>query len=305
MVTTDLPAGRLVSALRRHPLTAFLLWFFTVGQALAFAPMVLAANGVDVVGQPFFVASTLIGLLLPAVVLTWVVDGAAGLRALGRRAVDLRVGIGWYAFAVLLIPALTVGAGVLLLGPPEAVPPLGSLLVSAFLVPLAVTFLPNNLWEEVAWTGFVQARLQARRGPLRAALITGPLFALQHVALVAGNDPATAVVLMAVLVVLAVPFRLLVGWLDNRTGSLFLVGLVHAAGNAAATGSGFGPGVTRALYPDDATATMVHLLVFFVVGLVVLVATRGRLGADRAGEPLALAASPAPVPAADRATAAA
>src|SRR3712207_8287691 len=47
--------------------------------------------------------------------------------------------------------------------------------------------LSNNLWEEAAWTGFVQARLQHRHGPLRAAVLTGPLFALQHIALFVGT----------------------------------------------------------------------------------------------------------------------
>ena len=36
----------------------------------------------------------------------------------------------------------------------------------------ALTFLPNNWWEEVAWMGFVQARLQDRRGPVIAAVLT-------------------------------------------------------------------------------------------------------------------------------------
>jgi membrane protease YdiL (CAAX protease family) len=296
MSTIDEGLSPFTRTVRRHPVTSFLVWFFTVGQAFAFAPLVLAANGIDVVAQPFFIASTLVGLLLPAVVITRVVDGPAGVRALWRRALDVRVALGWYVLALLLVPALTIGTAVLLLGAPAAVPPLGSLLVGAFLVPLAVTFLPNNLWEEVAWTGFVQARLQARRGPVLAALITAPLFALQHVALAAGNGPATAVLLMSLLVVLAVPFRFLVGWVYNRTGSLFLVGLIHAAGNAAATGSGLNPGVTRALYPDDATATMLHLVVFFVIGFVVLVATRGRLAARRPSDAVEETASAGPGP---------
>jgi membrane protease YdiL (CAAX protease family) len=40
---------------------------------------------------------------------------------------------------------------------------------------------------------------------------------------------------MSALIVLAVPFRMVMAWVLNRTGSLFLVGLAHAAGNAVAT----------------------------------------------------------------------
>lgn len=272
-------AGPVVRFVRRHPLTAFLLWFFTVGQAIAFAPVIANASGADLPVQPFVVASTLIGLLLPTLVLTRIVDGPEGLRALWRRAIDVRAGLGWYLLAVVAVPLLAVGIAVGLLGAPAVgASELAPLLASGVLLPLALTFLPNNWWEEVAWQGFVQARLQRRRGPVVAAVVTGILFALQHVSLAAGNDLVSGVVVIALLAVLAIPFRFLTGWLYNRTSSLFLVGLLHAMGNAVTGGSGFHPGLLARLYPDQQVATMAHLFAFFVLGLVVLVATRGRLG---------------------------
>lgn len=141
-----------------------------------------------------------------------------------------------------------------------------------------MTFLPNNWWEEVAWMGFVQARLQQRRGPVMAAVLVAPLFSLQHTALVAREGLLNGLVLLAVLALLAVPFRFLTGWLYNRTASLFLVGLVHAVGNAVTGGSGFQQGYLARLYPGNSTVTTAHLLAFLVLGLLVLVATRGRLG---------------------------
>jgi hypothetical protein len=73
------------------------------------------------------------------------------------------------------------------------------------------------------------------------------------------------------------PFRALMGWVYNRTGSLFLVGLLHATGNAAASGSGFGESFLRQLYPTESVGTL-HVLASVVVGLAVIAATRGRLG---------------------------
>lgn len=286
---TSTPGGPLVRFVRRHPLAAFLLWFFTIGQALAFTPVVANASGADLPVQPFVVASTLVGLLLPSLVITRIVDGPAGLRALWGRAVQTRVAVGWYLLAVLGVPVVALGIAFALMGAPtgetgELLP----LLASGVLLPLALTFLPNNWWEEVAWTGFVQARLQDRRGPVMAAVITGILFALQHIALVAGVDLVSAVVLMLLLVVLAVPFRFLTGWVYNRTSSLFLVGLLHAMGNAVTGGSGFHPGLLARLYPEQQVATMAHLFAFFALGLVVLAVTRGRLGRQRpAGAPSA------------------
>ncbi len=270
----------LIRLLRRHPLGAFFLWFYTVGQALAWTPVLAAATGRTWPMQPFVVASTLIGLLLPALVITRLVDGPAGLRTLWSQAVRIRIGLGWYVAAFLVVPLPSLAIGVLLAGaPPDgSVAFLVAALGGAFLVPLAVTFLVNNWWEEVAWMGFVQARLQERRGPALAALLVAPLFSLQHSALVATEGLVNGLVLLILLALLAVPFRFLTGWLYNRTASLFLVGLVHAIGNAVAGGSGFQEGYLARLYPGNTSVTMAHLLAFAVLGSLVVVATRGRLG---------------------------
>ena len=272
----------------RHPIAVFLAWFFTVGQALAFTPLVIgAALGP---AQLFIVASTLVGLLLPALVITRVVDGPGAVRALLARAVALRAGIGWYLLALVGVPLVAAAITALVAGSPSN-HPLGAL-VPHLLLPLVLTLLPNNLWEEVAWTGLVQARLQDRRGPAVAALLTGPLFALQHVSGVVSNGLVGGAMLLAVLTVLVIPFRFLTGWIYNRTGSLFLVGLVHGMGNAVAGGSGFDTGLLAYLYPGQPIATMAHLLTFFVIGLVVLVATRRRLGV-RTPDPVSSVSAPA------------
>jgi uncharacterized protein len=81
------------------------------------------------------------------------------------------------------------------------------------------------------------------------------------------------------LTIMMIGYRFLAGWMWNRTGSLFVLGLLHAAGNAATTGSGFGDGVLRHLYPAQSlTVGVFHLLAFFALGVVVVLATRGRLG---------------------------
>jgi uncharacterized protein len=272
------------SFVARHPVLVFFLWFFTIGQILVFIPVVANSYGQSLPVQWFVIASTLIGLLLPALVITWLVDGRAGLRALWGRVCRLRVGLGWYALALLGIPLLAVAITVVIDGLPTSVSPAmaARALLPNFILPFLVTFLPNNLWEEVAWMGFVQARLQDWRGPLLAALITGPLFAIQHISLVFGNPLLVAALVMLIAIVLAIPFRFLTGWFYNRTGSLFLVGLLHAAGNAVAGGSGFQTGYLRHLYPDSIIAGGAHLVAFAIVGLAVAVATRGRLGLDPA-----------------------
>ncbi len=277
----------MIQFIGRHPIAAFFAWFFTVGQVLAFTPVLVG----DALGPPqlFICASTLVGLLLPAA------GHHPGRRRPGSRAGAAGPG-GGAARGTRLVPACAArcaagghghhGAGRRTADrfPVDA-------LLPHLLLPLALTLLPNNLWEEVAWTGFVQARLQDRRGPLVAALLTGPMFALQHISGVVANGLVGGAILLVLLVVLVTPFRFLTGWVYNRTGSLFLVGLVHGMGNAVAGGSGFDAGLLVFLYPGQVIATMAHLLAFFAIGVVVVIITRARLGVRTSGP-----ASPAPAP---------
>jgi len=279
------PGGTGVAGfVRRRPMTAFLAWFFTVGQAMVFAPIVARGYSVELPPQVFVVASTLIGLLLPAVVITRVVDGPAGVRLLWRRAVDVWVSARWYALALAGMPILATGLAIAFFGAPTAdltAAALAWALVAGLGVQTVVSLVPNNWAEEVAWMGFVQARLQARTTPMRAAALTAPLFALQHVVLVVGSPLPMAVALMAFLIVVNIPIRALMGFAHNRAGSLFVVGLLHAAGNGVGAGSGFGAGFLARLYPDQPFVSLMHLLALAVIGLVVIAGTRARLGGTR------------------------
>jgi membrane protease YdiL (CAAX protease family) len=272
-----------VALLRAHPVGAFLTWFFTVGQAFAFTPVIARGAGVDLPAQPFIVGSTLVGLLLPALVITRVVDGPEGLRALWSRAVRVRVPARWYALALVGVPLTTIGVTVALFGAPTLTPSsLASAVGYGLVLQLLLTLVLNNWWEEVAWMGFVQARLQERHGPARAAVVVGPLFALQHVSLATGNGLVVGTVFMVAFALLAIPFRALQAWVANSTGSLFLVGLVHAAGNAAASGSGFpgGDGLLARVYEQPLVGSM-QTLASAALGLLVIAATRARLGRSR------------------------
>ncbi len=294
------PERRLVGVIRRHPVRSFLVWSIPVGQAIAFQP-VLAREWyeVDLPTAPFVVGANLLGLLLPALVITRIADGRVGLQELWSRTVRVRAGGRWYVLALVVVPLATTAVAVALLGPPEGTGRVvASALVSGLLVQLLLGFLTTNWAEEVAWTGFLQSRLQDRHGPVRAALAVGPLFALQHASLAAGNGWLGATAVLLVITAAAVPFRFLQGWVADRTGSLLVVGLVHAAGNATTGGSGpGGPGFLPRLYLDEAVGP-VHLLASAALGLVVLAATRGRPGRPAARDASAVTGSRSPAPSA-------
>lgn len=133
--------------------------------------------------------------------------------------------------------------------------------------------------------GFVHARLQDRQGALLGALTVAPQFALQHGSLVAGHSLMARAAMLVPLAALAVPFRFALGWSYNRTGSLFLVGFLHAVGNTTTGGDGFDAGYPRNLYPHDTNVTMAHPMAKFLLGLLVVLGTRGRLGHRTSGGP--------------------
>jgi len=72
-----------------------------------------------------------------------------------------------------------------------------------------------------------------------------------------------------------------VAWVYNRTGSLFLVGLLHAVGDAVAAGSIAGLGFLPRIYSGSSDATLYQFGANALIGIVVIVATRARLGMAR------------------------
>jgi membrane protease YdiL (CAAX protease family) len=280
--------GTVVAWVHRHPVAAYLAWYFAAVWAITLIPTVAARTVLhqELPGwalQLCINASTFLGIFLPAVIITRLVDGRAGVRALLGRTFKVRVARRWYAVALLAHAVPTVLVAVALYGrPATTASALLAAVGSGFLLQLLIGLFLNNLWEEVGVMGFLQARLQARRGALLGAVLTAPLFALQHLALFVGDGLATGLVILAAATALMVPFRAMLGWLYNRSGSLFLVGLLHAAGNAVAAGTYFGDSFLKHLYDAPAIGGL-HSLVAVPLGLALIAATRGRLGRHARG----------------------
>ena len=149
---------------------------------------------------------------------------------------------------------------------------------------------------------FLTARWQKRFGPVIASLMVAPLFGLGHFPLLflaggltdSGRLTASEFpeYIFYLLVLFAVPVRLILTWVFNSTGgSLPLVAVLHASFDVAASGAiltGFYPGLDgRLLYFGLA-----------IVAIGVLIMTRGRLGYRGPSAVTIPAATPArsPVP---------
>ena len=161
-------------------------------------------------------------------------DGRAGIRDLLARLLRWRVAPVWYGVA--LVPAVTMSMAALALWLvyPASRPAIitggdaSAILVSAIGPSLMVGF-----FEEIGWTGFAAPRLRARHSILVTGLGIGVVWGLWHFPLFWEVDsfhgalPFT--ILLARLFAWLPPFRVLLISIHERTGSLPVVMLMHAA----------------------------------------------------------------------------
>lgn len=282
-------ASSLRRLVARHPVTAFLLMAYAIGLTI-FSPVVLSEMGfIALPVEPSLVVVTsvasVLALALPAFLVAAATGGRDGVRDLLSRCLRWRVGVGWYLLALLGLLAATLLVASVFLGPSplEALAQKWPLFLSVFLPEVLVPFVLIQLFEEAGWTGFMQNALQERHGPLLAGILVAPAFALMHLPFVFLDVPrdgfatfvAGVVVQMALLVVLAVFFRVVIMWLYNGTGrSVLIVALFHSAFNSA-TGSGDAR-FTSGLISGPA-AMLIPVAVLVVIAVVVVVFTRGRL----------------------------
>jgi DNA mismatch endonuclease, patch repair protein len=134
----------------------------------------------------------------------------------------------------------------------------------------------TRLAEEVGWTGFLQARLQERHGPLKASLIVTVPFALFQLPgwMVEFEQGLSqfhlALLLTGVFGISQLFGRVIIMWLYNNTHySVLLVGMFHSSFNV--TTSAFGPFIPRDMNFLIAAGAVA------VAAVLIVVFTRGRL----------------------------
>lgn len=114
-----------------------------------------------------------------ALVLTWAIEGSAGVHALLRRLLISRARIVWLAVA-LLLPAGLRTVQILIAHATGAAAPL-ALAPDQLLGNFAITIVTGATGEELGWRGFALPRLQAQFSPLVSTLILGTIWAVWHI----------------------------------------------------------------------------------------------------------------------------
>jgi membrane protease YdiL (CAAX protease family) len=275
----------LTSRVQRHPLAAFLVLALGSVYVLSVIPILMQYDvipgkdfpsrlGLDM--ERFFTAGVTLLLFASALLVTYLDGGRSAVRTLFRRILRWRVGIGWWLVALLALPLLTVVIAVLF--GDAAVLPSGSILGQE-LLGILIAWLLINLWEEAAWAGFLQTRLERRHNFFVAALLTGIPFAAIHMPLqvITGQVRSAVdfVVGFGLLMVLVIFVRSLFGMvLRGAANSLLLVALTHAMFNR----SNNSDGIVADLLPGSDSRQLAALLATVVLAGALGLVLRKKLG---------------------------
>jgi len=162
-----------------------------------------------------------------AIFLTWKKEGLPGLRILGQRIIQFKLGWRWYVFTFLIVIAGTAGQLTInkLIGNTFSGVPfwaqLGNFLPLLILGPLS---------EEIGWRGYALGRLQTRWNALTSSLIVGLVWGLWHLPLfmIAGTSMHELGLPFIGFLVGFMAISILYTWLYNNTKqSLWSAILLH------------------------------------------------------------------------------
>ena len=269
----------------RHPLVSYFLIAFTFSW-LMFLPGLLTYYGVLILSPSVIRLSAIAGLLGPILsgfIMTAVTEGRPGISCLLRRVVRWRVGLQWYLFALIGLPAVMVLATIIRPGAWESLDVSGQPFRVAYLRAfISMAVMGGPLFEEPGWTGFAQFRLQRLYGSLVGGLILGGLWALWHLPgfLIPSQDlsdipPRGTVLHFAVFAFALVGLRLIIIWVVNNTrDSVLMAILVHASWNTF-----YATSLIR-LFPAPAVlGSYLNLTIAAsALAFVIIAVTRGRIG---------------------------
>lgn len=187
------------------------------------------------------VTALLAGPPVAGFLLTILVSGREGLSNLLARLLNWRVGVRWYAAALLIAPLLQAAVLLLLtILSSDFLPAIFTTGDKASLLQSSITIgLVGALMEELGWTGFAIPRLRLRHGVFTTGVIVGVLWGVWHLPQmlwvgITSADKIPLVLFLSQYFLLAIAtltaYRVLMVWVYDRTkGSMLVAVLMHGS----------------------------------------------------------------------------
>jgi membrane protease YdiL (CAAX protease family) len=224
-------------------------------------------------GDTFPLAIAGYGPFLAAVIVIWISKGRTGLRHWLGKAFRLRIPIILYLAGAFLLPfligGLEYGLYRVLGGEPDF-----STANSWDLYPanLVLVFLLYGGFEEPGWRGFALPALLERFHPLLATLVLGVIHSAWHLPMLSHYGTTFGWYLFNL-----IPLTVIYNWFYLKSrGSVIPVMLLHAGTNMIGN---FIP-IPMVVLGGLGTEVFLRGLVYWVMAIVIVILTKGRLGAD-------------------------
>lgn len=264
-----------------YPLTFFFIIAYT-GSWLVMLPYLRFGDSVGILPfswpVPFGLSAAIApfaGPFLAAFTMTGLCDGRKGIQCLLKRIIQWHVSLGWYIFALIGIPVITVLGAIVL---PEALSsfqmPWQSFLTYplSFLITLVIG---GPLGEEPGWRGFALPRLQRVQGPLLGSLVLGILWAFWHLPyfwMPEWGTPKEGLLDIVYFVLASLALTFIYTWVFNNTkNSLLIVILIHTTNDAFF--------INHLFVSNLVTNTLLPFVIGFgAFALLLVLFTRGNLG---------------------------
>ena len=216
--------------LSRHPLLFYFAFAYAIswggiGGLIASRQLREASASQDFI---LVFAAMALGPFLAGIIMTLALDGREGFSGLWKRLIRWRVGVRWYTVALGTTPMVLLPV---LWGLATFV---GQDYAPRFQIELFAFGLLAGFFEEVGWSGFATHRLlTTHRWPVAGLALGVPWAAWHALADFDANHASMGTlwfIWFAVFWLAALPaYRLLMTWCYERTRSVFLGVLMHAA----------------------------------------------------------------------------
>lgn len=177
----------------------------------------------------------LLGPSISSLLLIGLADGKSGFRELWTRLRMWRVNVRWYGIAILTAPLVAMGVLLALSLYSRAFVP--ALFVAEDKLGLLISGLTAGLmvgfFEELGWSGFAVPRMRGRYGIFTTGLIIGLVWGAWHFLPFWEADSFSLALPFALLLARLIswlpPYRMLMVWVHDQSGSLLVTILMHAS----------------------------------------------------------------------------
>lgn len=217
--------NKLIAFIDKYSLLVFFIATYFISWIL-WLPLILFGESKVIIFGSF-------GPTITAMVLTFLLNGTVGIKALLKKFTIWKVRSFWYLFSFLstaVIVLITIAIFRVLEDKVFIFNDIRQwyLIIVAFVY----VFFLSVLGEEIGWRGYALPRLQKRYSALTSSVIIGVIWGLWHLPLffIKGNFHQSIPIIL--FLIQAIALSVIYTWIYNNTkGSLLIVHIFHAASN--------------------------------------------------------------------------